>query len=254
MCTSYGLNTNWDTKEFAFGTADTFFYEDNVVSNVFTAHDSGVGGRWCSRHNTYTYSGSNAQFPFADAHGNQPNGNSGLMGVEIYENAHTVNGGKTCLFFAQRGGKALVYNNTTTTTGSLTLRAREEYNDNEGYGSATTADGQPQHVSSSYYWNNKKNTSLYSLTDYMADVTVDYGGTVGVVPQWNVDCWRHTTPFTGESGVGVGLLADRPASGLTVGVGYWATDESKLYRATDATTWEEFYAPYTYPHPLRNTP
>ena len=33
-------------------------------------------------------------------------------------------------------------------------------------------------------------------------------------------------------------------------MGYWATDTQTLYRATGATTWEIFYTPYTYPHPL----
>jgi hypothetical protein len=39
--------------------------------------------------------------------------------------------------------------------------------------------------------------------------------------------------------------------GLTVGVGYWATDTQTLYRATSATTWQAYYTPYQYPHPLR---
>jgi len=109
--------------------------------------------------------------------------------------------------------------------------------------------GQPEHVSDSYTWNNLRNTTLFSPT---ISQTVDYGGSIGVVPQYDVDCWKQNVSFTGESGVGVGLKSARPASGLEVGVGYWATDESILYRATDATTWEEFYVPYTYPHPLRN--
>jgi hypothetical protein len=56
--------------------------------------------------------------------------------------------------------------------------------------------------------------------------------------------------FDGTSGVGVGLLAARPTSGLVAGVGYWATDTRTLYVATGATTWTTYYTPYTYPHPL----
>lgn len=56
--------------------------------------------------------------------------------------------------------------------------------------------------------------------------------------------------FDGTKGVGSGLLAARPSSGLVAGVGYWATDTQTLYVATNATTWSTYYTPYTYPHPL----
>lgn len=66
----------------------------------------------------------------------------------------------------------------------------------------------------------------------------------------NRDFYNQVASFTGATGVGSGLIVSRPASGLTAGVGYWATDESKFYVATGATTWALLYQPYTYPHPL----
>lgn len=59
-----------------------------------------------------------------------------------------------------------------------------------------------------------------------------------------------TSPFNGTTGTGWGTIANRPTT-CTTGVGYWATDENKLYVATATNTWTLYYQPYTYPHPLR---
>ncbi len=94
----------------------------------------------------------------------------------------------------------------------------------------------------------------------------------------NSEFWtmRSTGVFNGSGlsnvggGVGAGPLASRP-SACTVGVGYWATDQSisdlsgmvgsspanpisgTLYKCTSTNTWTTYYTPYTYPHPLRIT-
>jgi hypothetical protein len=86
------------------------------------------------------------------------------------------------------------------------------------------------------------------------------------------------------AGVGCGTLANRPSS-CTTGVGYWATNQTNcaditgyagasicdyvtnpsctpdrsasttyagtLYKCTSTDTWEEYFTPYDYPHPLR---
>lgn len=62
--------------------------------------------------------------------------------------------------------------------------------------------------------------------------------------------------FDGTKGVGQGAASAKGATctagpgGNTPGVGYWATDESKLYVCTATNTWTTYYTPYTYPHPL----
>ena len=143
------------------------------------------------------------------------------------------------------------------------MRLREEYLDScvSNYHAAVSDWGQPHSITNSYYWSNYRNvTNLFNPT---VTESLDYGDTnisyytgalsgYGVVPTLDVHAFVHDAGFDGSSGVGVGLLAARPESGLTVGVGYWATDMETLYRATDATTWESYYTPYTYPHPLRN--
>jgi hypothetical protein len=65
----------------------------------------------------------------------------------------------------------------------------------------------------------------------------------------NRDYYVYTTSFTGASGVGSGLLANRPAT-CTPKVAYWATDTKTLYQCASANTWTSYYTPYRYPHPL----
>ncbi len=99
-----------------------------------------------------------------------------------------------------------------------------------------------------YQWLNTNNSGniLHTPFFYLLDIRedehyYDYAGTLQSNP---------TTPFDGSTGVGVGIIANRPTSGLTVGVGYWATDEQKFYKATGTNTWALYYQPYAYPHPL----
>lgn len=78
-----------------------------------------------------------------------------------------------------------------------------------------------------------------------------------------------SSPFNGTVGVGWGTLANRPTT-CTAGVAYFAIDQGSwnqsatnpygvqqngssgvLYKATATNTWEAYYEPYTYPHPIR---
>jgi PKD repeat protein len=240
---------DWLYTTFTPGTSENFFVEDNVFYTNDGVHASGQGGRYCIRYNTY-YCSSGCH-PWFDAHGNQTDQNMGTMGVEIYGNTISLSNGSSCTMFDDRGGEAIVFNNTINTVGSVASQIREAYSDYIVTPS-TAPDGQPQYVSETYYWNNKWNTTLLTAPNliYVSE-TIDYGGSIGVVPRENVHFWCQKASFNGSSGVGVGLLANRPSSGLSVGVGYWATDQNKLYRATSPTTWELYYTPYTYPHPLR---
>jgi hypothetical protein len=252
---------SWTHRTFTLGTGDNLYYEDNVILCTPTDDsliiEGGAGGRYAFRHNTITFNkiGSLQMF---DAHGNTSASHSSTMGTEIYENVIYGPNSQGGQLIDHRGGRNVSYNNTFVGPNPyLAVHPREEALDSDGPGPAFSPDGQPQHVSGSYYFNNKAGTTIGGATpipmvNYFFNGQFNYGGAIGLVPQWNIDCWRHTTPFTGASGVGVGLLAARPSSGLTVGVGYWATDTKTLYRWTATKGWEEYYKPYTYPHPLRD--
>ena len=68
-----------------------------------------------------------------------------------------------------------------------------------------------------------------------------------------------TGPFNATTGMGFGILANRPPSCTTGaaadagrgGVGYWATDQGRLYRCSATNTWTLHYTPFAYPHPLQ---
>jgi hypothetical protein len=331
---SYGLNgTSWDNLAFDYGSADCMYYEDNIFMITNTPHAAGAGGRYCARYNTYIHVNSSAGlYPWYDMHGNQGIGqNHATMGAEIYGNLVTMTYNNGVGIFDQRGGKAVIHHNQVISTASSSAQTREEYDDSLN----PTTNPQPQHVSDSYYWNNRVRSTLVSsrepmseirtatgsgdnyLDDALANFSSGYanpdrygleivGGTgagqyrliidaqptrLTVLPNWETnpdstsqyrivsDCcnviaensefYNHNPDFDGTAGVGCGLLSSLPAT-CTSGVGYWATEQSctgldeasvgahpitpisgTLYKCTAPNTWEAYYTPYTYPHPLR---
>jgi len=249
-----GMNeADWTNETFQFGSASNLYFEDNDITLASSDTSqgciiSGAGGRWCFRYNhVHATACPQGLWPVLDAHGNTgAGGNLGLMGFEAYGNTVDI-GGYGGEFIGQRGGRALAYNNNIAAGGSVIIAIREEYADSTSP-PATASDGETQHVGNSYYWNNIKNGS--NRIDPQIGDTVDYGGSLGLVPQANRDFWFQGSSFNGTTGIGVGPLASRPTT-CTIGVAYWATDEGKLYVATATNVWTLYYTPYTYPHPLR---
>jgi hypothetical protein len=120
-------------------------------------------------------------------------------------------------------------------------------------------DAQPTRLTVAPNWEtNPDGTSQYRIVSDCCNVIAE-----------DSEFYNHNVDFDGTTGVGCGLLADRPAT-CTPGVGYWATEQSctgvddasvgahpetpvsgTLYKCTAPNTWEAYYTPYTYPHPLR---
>jgi len=256
---NYGANAiSWDNLTFSFGSADNFYIEDNHFSTTVTAASGGVGGRYSFRYNHYEHVASHGLYPWFDMHGNMGVGyNYSTMGAEIYGNSvahyHPTAGVRV---LDHRGGKALLfYNAVLADSSSGDIQVREEYDDALN----PTSNPQPQHVSDSYYWNNRYGGALLTARENhdCCDAIAE-----------NSEFYNQAAPFDGSSGMGCGLPANRPAA-CTPGVGYWATEQSctavddahlgphpaepitgVLYKCTAPNTWSAYYTPYTYPHPL----
>jgi hypothetical protein len=270
----YGSNeTSWTYYTAHPGGADNWYWEDNKITICGNnlAFGSGVGGRYCARYNTVdvTQYRDYAVNAF-DAHGNgYYGGNLSTMILEFYNNTYLANG-KGVILGDLRGGQGFIFNNRIVSDQSASGPSiREESMDTICPPARNVIDGTPQHVHDSYVFNNRRihAGTTYALSrEWAPNGAVDYAAgqkdpvrgkhfppsrPFRVVPQHNLDFWVEVSPFTGDSGVGVGLLADRPALCTAEGVGFWDTDTEILYRWSAAKGWQEFYRPYAYPHPLR---
>ncbi len=239
----------WESLAFRFGSADNFYFEDNLFVGITRlVMRSEMGAIWCARFNKWDASQvKTGLFPLFDMHGNIPRAHNAVMGVEIYGNTVIEPGHGLCLL-DQRGGMALVFDNDIRSAGTVSTKVREEFDDALNPPAVSPVTREPQHVSNSYYWRNLKNGSRL-INPFVAKSLIDHH-TNRLVPEANVDFWSEDPRFDGRSGMGVGLLDKRPGT-CTKGVAYWATDRKTLFVCGTGDTWEAFYSPFAYPHPLR---
>lgn len=235
--------TYWSYYPGSAGGGDQLYFEDNVIT-VGDATDAIVqssqgGHRYAYRYNTINING--AATPLWDAHGNGTNQYAATMGVELYGNTlHQVSG----LGYLQlRGGQATIFYNDNLHT-TWTTDFREEEADNHGPGPAThSITSQPQHISSSYVWGSRADTtgSLVGAATHSVDPCtgcegesscVDdadacYHGEGVAVPTENYDWWQDAAGCTNEEcAIGIGCGAVAPSGTCTTGVAYWVTSNA----------------------------
>jgi len=271
----YGKNADsWNNLAFDYGSEDVLYVEDNTITFQQMLNDGGLGGRMVLRYNDIIFGRDDNGETITDAHGNQVGANNATMGTEIYGNSIDYNAYSGALF-GHRGGKGIAfYNNATDVASYLSIKISEEYADVDTP-PTTGLGGSTQHVEDSYYFRNYQDGNLIvpainqeccSGLVKGPDEDCCYNTPDGILE--NTDWFQDDTSFDGTEGVGCGTLVSRPET-CTTGVGYWATDQScsvltdyvgiepttpisgTLYKCTSTDTWESYFTPYTYPHPLR---
>jgi hypothetical protein len=268
---STGEWSNTAFNQLAYGTSDSLYFEDNTIqfSSSYNGADpgwieTGQGGRLVARYNNYNFANAATPTEIWDIHGFQNwNGtvNSGQTSTMISEYyGNTLSNAGQYRWANHRGSWALIFDNILTGSGGNVI---DLYGVSSPGKCPSDINPTPTNynplVNNSYFFNNTKNGTVVN-----AQLNVDPGCSPD--PHENANWWNYNAACTAVScSAGVGVGQTPPIGTCTTGVGFWvasvplATTSSSviqnasLYKCTATNTWQKYYVPYTYPHPLRSS-
>lgn len=256
-------------NQFSYGSRDNLYFEDNIIrySSAYSSSDhnagwieSGQGGRLVVRFNkwdlTNLVGGPSYPQELWDIHGFQnfygtSDGQTGTMVAEYYDNTITTLW-HIYRWFNLRGGWGIFFDNTLIGP-DKPIGNVDQYNGGCRGQIAPIPSNYNPLVNNTYAFHNLANGSEVPMTAGSANAC-------GVTE--NINWWNYAANFNGTVGVGRGQKSSMPTT-CSTGVGFWVTDEGSwdtelppgtsgdFYKCTAKNTWSLYYAPYTYPHPLR---
>jgi hypothetical protein len=275
------LFSNDDTREWsntafnqlAYGNEDSVYFEDNTImySSSYSGDNPGwievgQGGRLVARYNTWNLTNATTPQEVWDVHGFQfwngtlNSGETGTMITEYYGNTLTNMG--TYRWINDRSSWGLFFDNIMTGSGSNDVNL---YGESPGDASCPSqiypvpTNYNPL-VNNTYFFNNTLNGNGVNAVVYPNGAPTS-GCTVAENSNW----WNYNVSCTASScTAGVGEGTTPPTGTCTTGVGYWVAStptptasssiiqQAAFYKCVATNTWQKYYTPYTYPHPLRS--
>lgn len=271
-------NDTWsEWEEFgptrAFGTADNLYFEDNTIhySSSYGIADPGwteVGhaGRLVVRYNSWDMTNAD-EGEYWDVHGSQ-SGVTGSLISEYYGNS--IRAVSPYSWASHRGGWGLYFNNIMVNGGARF----QIYNKAGSCDMVSTL--HPTQIQNTYFWNNTaKGVEQSDIFVYMdaCVCTGDWAAHNGPLAL-NKNYFALNTSFNGTTQHGIGRGTSAPVGSCTNppridyygeqvdGDAYWVAptptptvdpatiQAGRLYKYINGS-WRVYYAPYTYPHPLR---
>jgi MYXO-CTERM domain-containing protein len=169
-----------------------------------------------------------------------------------------------------RGSWLLMFNNLVLGTGHMPVPVIWQYSCDTCQSDGGAGNRHSHHVQNTYVWNNvgegEGNRPIAVAADFCGSYAV---GTPYTITE-NVDFWNYDPSCSGTAGcaAGIGVGPSPPTGSCAPGVAFWVgsagselpttsaelvaeTQAGRLYRCRDDGTWEPYYQPFTYPHPLR---
>lgn len=244
-----GSNGDWTTNTAPPTGYNAVYVEDNTFLG------NGSGDKSLQANASYAvYRFNDVRAMAFDVHGNTaPRG----FWWEIYNNTLRGAGGANNEpnFIVIRGGSGLIFNNNKVSSGGG-HEGIDVYVDNTPFGCTYPVSQQP---------GRGQNDTLSPIYEFLQTGGIPLGLSNDECPGTVVQDRDVYTDQGGSQGVRKGTIGARPGTCAT-NQAYWATDEGgnwnpingtandgRLYKCTAPNTWQLYYTPAVYPHPLQTT-